>query len=69
MAQHKNQKIRSKKQKTRFWRHVVVFFICFLIACVTWLSVMYTKEEQNALQAGAETACAEALPLAPLANV
>ena len=38
-------KIRSKRQKNRFLRHVIVFLVCFLVACVTWLSVMYTKQE------------------------
>ena len=73
MTQNQIKKIKSKKQKTRFWRHMLVFFVCFLIACVTWLSVMYTKQEEAARTGGArtgvtDTAEAETSALARLAN-
>lgn len=71
MTQNTTKKIKSKKPKTRFWRHALVFFVCFLIACVTWLSVMYTKEEQKALKDSAKAGVsetAEGLSFAPTAN-
>ena len=76
MAQNSNNKIRSKRKKTRFWWHAFVIFICFLIACVTWFSVMYTEQAEGAHKNDknntktdvSNTAEYEALPFATQAN-
>ena len=52
----KEQKVQSEKNRRikkekRFLHYLIVYLVCLLVACLTWLSVRYSmRAEQNDAQ-------------------
>ena len=40
------QQIKSPKKKTNLLHYLLVYFMCLLAACVTWLLVRYSMREE-----------------------
>ena len=54
----KNERIKKKKH---ILHYLIIYLVCFLVACITWLSVRYSMQENTGEPCVKEPSPAEAM--------